>query len=63
MVDTQRSSRDLPARRGTILDRNGRMLAVTRIARNLFLDPRIVTDRNTFSEKVGYELDLERRRS
>ncbi|MCC6682810.1 MAG: penicillin-binding protein 2 [Phycisphaeraceae bacterium] len=55
-VDSQHSSATLSARRGALVDRHGRMLAVSRMAYRLFLDPKMIGDRNTFSERVGYEL-------
>lgn len=57
--DSQKSSATLAGRRGTILDRRGRMMAVTRTAKRLFVDPALIKDRNTFSEKVSYTLDYD----
>ncbi|MBB6431153.1 peptidoglycan D,D-transpeptidase FtsI family protein [Algisphaera agarilytica] len=56
MIDTQISTRDLDARRGSLVDRRQRVLATTRVAHRLFIDPDIVEDPNTFSETVGYTL-------
>ncbi|MEM9420355.1 MAG: penicillin-binding protein 2 [Planctomycetota bacterium] len=56
MVDSQTSTRELDARRGSLVDRRQRVLATTRVARRLFVDPDIVEDPNTFSETVGYTL-------
>jgi len=58
-VGSQRSARPIPARRGSITDREGRILAATHVAHRLFIDPDIVKDRNTFSERVGYELNYD----
>jgi cell division protein FtsI (penicillin-binding protein 3) len=58
-LDSQKSTAVLAARRGTLLDRHGRMIAVTRTARRLFVDPALIRDRNTFSEHVGYSLNLD----
>jgi len=55
-VGSQRSTAKLPGRRGTILDRRGRALATTRVARRLFVDPVLIVDHSSFSEKVGYGL-------
>ncbi len=56
----------LQSRRGCLLDRRGRVLAASRMATRLFVDPALIEDPNTFSEQVGYGLgydpaDLERR--
>ncbi|MEX0887248.1 MAG: penicillin-binding protein 2 [Phycisphaeraceae bacterium] len=59
LLDSQTSSRELLARRGPLLDRQGRTLASTRVARRLFVDPRLIVERNTFAEHVAYNLDLE----
>ncbi len=55
-VDSQLSTKPLSGRRGTILDRKGRVLATTRIANKLFVDPMLIVDHSSFSEKVGYGL-------
>jgi len=55
-LGSQLSTKTLSGRRGTILDRKGRVLATTRIAHKLFVDPRLIEDRSSFSEKVGYGL-------
>ncbi|MEM1107343.1 MAG: penicillin-binding protein 2 [Planctomycetota bacterium] len=56
MIDSQTSTLGLDARRGSLVDRRQRVLATTRVAHRLFLDPDIVEDPNTFSETVGYTL-------
>ena len=56
MVGSQASISTLDARRGALVDRRRRDLAVTRVAYRLFVDPVLVTDNNTFSEQVGYGL-------
>ncbi|MEX0655684.1 MAG: penicillin-binding protein 2 [Phycisphaeraceae bacterium] len=55
-LDTQTSERTLMGRRGPILDRRGRVLASSRVAYRLFVDPHLIVDRNTFSEYVGHTL-------
>jgi cell division protein FtsI (penicillin-binding protein 3) len=55
-VGSQRSTAKLTGRRGTILDRRGRALATTRIAKRLFVDPVLIVDHSSFSEKTGYGL-------
>ncbi len=59
LIDSQRSTQPLPGRRGMILDRRGRPLATTRVARKLFIDPMLIEDYSTFAEKVGYGLDYD----
>lgn len=56
LLDSQQSTRQLMGRRGAITDRRGRVLASTRVAKRLFVDPWLIVDRNTFSEQVGYTL-------
>ena len=56
LLENQQSTADLTARRGALLDRRGRVLAATRVAQRLFVDPALIVDRNTFSERVGYGL-------
>ena len=43
-IDQRIRTVDLPAERGQILDRNGTPLAVTREARDVYANPRLVTD-------------------
>ncbi|MEO1236382.1 MAG: penicillin-binding protein 2 [Planctomycetota bacterium] len=59
MVDSQISTTELSARRGALVDRRGRPLAVTRVAHRLFVDPDLIEDPGTFSEYVGYLLDYD----
>jgi cell division protein FtsI (penicillin-binding protein 3) len=56
MMGKQAGDLTLDARRGALIDRRGRDLAVTRLAYRLFVDPDLVDDPNTFSEYVGYTL-------
>jgi len=55
-IGSQRSTTQLPGRRGTILDRRGRPLASTRVAQRLFVDPKLIVEHSSFSEKAGYGL-------
>jgi cell division protein FtsI (penicillin-binding protein 3) len=55
-LNSQQSTTNLSGRRGTILDRNGRVLATTRVAEKLFVDPLLIIEHSSFSEKVGYGL-------
>lgn len=59
LMAAQRSEADLMARRGSIVDRRGRVLAATRVAKRLFVDPLLIEEPNLFSEQVGYLLDYD----
>jgi cell division protein FtsI/penicillin-binding protein 2 len=59
LVDGQVSTRDLDARRGSLVDRRHRVLAATRVAHRLFVDPDIIEDPVTFAANVGYTLGYE----
>lgn len=56
LLDSQHSRSRLLGRRGNITDRQGRLIATTRVATRLFVDPLLVVEPQTFSEKVGYKL-------
>jgi cell division protein FtsI (penicillin-binding protein 3) len=49
---------ELPARRGEIVDRSGVPLAVTREARDVYVDPTYVTDAEGEAETIAEVLDL-----
>ena len=55
-VGGQTADREIPARRGRLLDRRGRALAVSRPATRLFVDPGLIEDPGTFAERVAYPL-------
>ena len=59
LLDSQKSTRHLMGRRGALLDRRGRPLAVTRVAHRLFIDPLLIRNRKTFPEHVAQELDYD----
>jgi cell division protein FtsI/penicillin-binding protein 2 len=59
LTNSQRSKTALYGRRGNLLDRTGRIIATTRVARRLFIDPLLIQDPNTFSEQVGYSLNYD----
>lgn len=59
LIDSQTSTRELDARRGSLVDRRQRVIATTHVAHLLFVDPDIVDDPGTFSETVGYTLGYE----
>jgi cell division protein FtsI (penicillin-binding protein 3) len=56
------SIRDELGRRGAIVDRRGRIIATSRIAYRLFLDPQVVTDpgavATTLSERAGIDPNI-----
>jgi len=56
LIQSQRGGTKLLARRANLLDRHGRVIATTRTAQALFIDPLLIEDPNTFSEHVGYTL-------
>ncbi len=56
LIGSQSSLQPLGARRGGLFDRHGRVLATSRIAHVLFVDPHLIEDPNTFSEDLGYAL-------
>lgn len=58
-VDQQQSRRELLARRGVMRDRQGRVLAASRVAHRLFVDPYLIEERSTFPARVAHELDYE----
>lgn len=57
LVNSQNSTVPLVPRRGSIVDRHGRPLGGTLMAKRLFIDPQLIKDPGTFSERVGYNLD------
>jgi cell division protein FtsI/penicillin-binding protein 2 len=56
-VDTQQIQRKLLARRGPLCDRRGRVLAASRLAHRLFVDPKLIDNRLTFEERVARAMD------
>jgi len=52
-------SATLPAQRGEIVDRSGVPLAVTREARDIYVDPRSVVDAEAEAETIARLLDLQ----
>jgi cell division protein FtsI (penicillin-binding protein 3) len=52
---------DLPAARGRILDRTGKPLAISLEARDVYADPRYVTDPEAEAAAIARSLDLRRR--
>ena len=55
-LNKQYSKAKLIERRGTITDRKGRPLAVTTVAKRLFIDPQLIKDRGVFSDVIYHEL-------
>ncbi|XAM00218.1 penicillin-binding protein 2 [Phycisphaeraceae bacterium D3-23] len=56
MRNTQTSTATLPAMRGALTDRSGRVFAATRVSYRLFCDPLFIENRTTFIETIAYEL-------
>lgn len=56
LIDTQVATGRIEARRGAVTDRRGRLLAASRPAVRLFIDPYLIDDRGTFSERVYHQL-------
>jgi|GEM_PF-295022 len=56
LIGSQHSTTTLMGRRGTITDREGRILATTGIAHRLYVDPHRIVDPGTFPELLGYAL-------
>lgn len=56
---SRRSSMTLHARRGALLDRAGRRLAVTRIGYRLFIDPSLVDDDPWFAHRLAEVIDAD----
>lgn len=56
LLDSQSTVAEVAARRGTLLDRSGRVIAATRVAHRLFVDPLLIVERPTFSDRVAHEL-------
>ena len=59
LIDSQRTGATLLARRGNLLDRYGRVIATTRTAQRLFVDPLLIEDHSSFPERVGHQLDYD----
>ena len=55
-VNTHQVTRELIARRGMLRDREGRVLAASRLARRLYVDPLLIEDRLTFEERVAHQM-------
>ena len=55
-VESHHGVRRMPARRGSILDRHGRIFAATRVHHRVFVDPGIIEQPGTFAERVAHEL-------
>ncbi len=59
IAQAHRATSTMPARRGALLDRHGRILAVTTTATRLFVDSRLVIDPLTFPAHVGRTLNYD----
>ncbi|MEE9212128.1 MAG: penicillin-binding protein 2 [Phycisphaeraceae bacterium] len=56
LVNSQSSLATFEARRGSLLDRRGRPIAITRVVQRLFIDPRLIDDPVALCERVGHTL-------
>jgi len=56
LMGSQQRGHALLARRGSLLDRHGRLLSGTRVAKRLFVDPLLIKDPAGFSAQVGRAL-------
>ena len=56
LIGSQYSTTPLMGRRGSITDREGRILATTGLAHRLYVDPKRITDPGTFPEFLGFAL-------
>ncbi len=56
LVGAQHSKAEMLGRRGTLVDRQWRILATTGLAHRLIVDPQAIADPNTFPERLGYTL-------
>ncbi|MEX2212861.1 MAG: penicillin-binding transpeptidase domain-containing protein [Phycisphaeraceae bacterium] len=56
LINAKYSTQELLGRRAPLLDREGRILAVTGIAHRLYVDPHRVADLSSFPETLGYTM-------
>lgn len=56
LIGSQYSTTPLMGRRGSITDREGRILATTGLAHRLYVDPKRIADPGTFPEFLGFAL-------
>lgn len=59
LINSQKSTVSVMGRRGNLLDRQGRVLRTTQVAKKLFVDPQSIEDYAGFAEKVGYTLGID----
>jgi len=59
LIGSQFSHMELLGRRGTITDREHRILATTGLAHRLYVDPRTIADPNTFPELLSIALNYD----
>ncbi len=58
----QESRSVVPSRRGSILDRRGRVLATTRFLPDVFVDAKVVTDVEAFAAELGARMNIAAKR-
>ncbi len=59
LVDSQFSSAPIEARRGDLRARDGRPLAVSRMVSQLFVDPALIDEPATYSERIAFSLNYD----
>ena len=59
LIDSQHSRHNLEARRGSLLDRKGRVLAATHSGQRIFVDPLLIHDPNTFPEYAAQAMGVD----
>ncbi|MEM9296452.1 MAG: hypothetical protein AAGA57_11665, partial [Planctomycetota bacterium] len=56
LLDDTHGRGEITARRGAILDRRGRPLAISRVAYRMFVDPLFIDDHSTYLERLAFGL-------
>lgn len=59
LVDTQYSRSPIEARRGDMRARDGRPIAVSRMVSQLFVDPTLIDEPASYSERIAFALDYD----
>lgn len=55
-IGTHESTSRIPARRGALLDARGRALAISRLGRRLFVDPKLIEDSTSFAAHLAHAI-------
>ncbi|MEM7682201.1 MAG: penicillin-binding protein 2 [Planctomycetota bacterium] len=56
LLDDTHGSGEIKARRGAIVDRRGRPVAISRVAYRMFVDPLFIDDHSTYLERLAFGL-------